>query len=189
MRGRFPIALATVTMASGVAIFAPAIATLPGVESGSARPFIARTAQTDTTPEKSDVPAARPEAPAPDKSTGTPAAVLDDQEVDSILGKGVRSSTGENMGRVVDVLVSRGGKVRGVVIDFGGFLGVGSRKIAIDWNALRFTLPEKAGQISVDLSKDQLRVAPEYKSGEPVVILGAMSPTGATGNTPPAQDK
>jgi hypothetical protein len=187
MRGRFSIALATVTMAT--AVFAPAIATLAGVDRGSARTFISRTAQTETTPQQSDAPAARPDAPAPDKSIGTPAAVLDDQEVDSILGKSVRSSANENMGRVVDVLVSRNGKVRGVVIDFGGFLGVGSRKIAIDWNALRFTLPEKAGQISVDLSKDQLRVAPEYKSGEPVVILGAMSPTGAPGSSPPAQDK
>ena len=42
------------------------------------------------------------------------------------------------MGRIVDVIVDRAGAVRAAVIDFGGFLGVGSRKIVVDWNALRF---------------------------------------------------
>ena len=37
---------------------------------------------------------------------------------------------------VVDVLVDRSGLPLGAVIDFGGFLGVGSRKIAIDWQLL-----------------------------------------------------
>ena len=182
MHGRIPIYLATITAAVGAAILVPPIAMRPGADARIAGTYLLRTAQTDATGEQSAAP--------PDKAAiGTPAAVLDDKEVDSILGKTVRSSSGETMGRIVDVLVSRGGKVRGVVIDFGGFLGVGSRKIAIDWNALRFTTPEKAGQISVDLSKDQLRVAPEYKSGEPVVILGAAVPAGTAPGSPPAPDK
>jgi len=39
------------------------------------------------------------------------------------------------MGRIVDVIVDLAGVVRAAVIDFGGFLGVGSRKIVVDWNA------------------------------------------------------
>jgi hypothetical protein len=35
--------------------------------------------------------------------SGTPAVVLDDQEVSAILGKGVGSNAGEDMGRIVDV--------------------------------------------------------------------------------------
>ena len=46
--------------------------------------------------------------------------------------------TDENMGRIVDVIVDQAGTARAAIIDFGGFLGVGSRKIAVDWNALRF---------------------------------------------------
>ena len=45
------------------------------------------------------------------------------------------------MGRIVDVLVDRRGQVRAAIIDFGGFLGVGSRKIAVDWSALHFPPP------------------------------------------------
>src|SRR5262245_65323111 len=66
------------------------------------------------------------------------ATVFDNQDVQSILGRQVLGSAGENLGRVIDIVVDRNGQVRAAVIDFGGFLGVGSRKIAVDWNALRF---------------------------------------------------
>src|SRR5436309_14729144 len=75
------------------------------------------------TPEQ---PASPPnEAARAAPGAGTPATVIDNQVVIAILGKGVRGSGGEDMGRVVDVLVDRAGQVRAAVIDFGGFLGVG----------------------------------------------------------------
>ncbi len=43
-----------------------------------------------------------------------------------ILGKDVVSATGEKMGPIVDVLFDGTGKPRAAVIDFGGFLGVGT---------------------------------------------------------------
>lgn len=107
---------------------------------------------------------------------GTPATVVDDQELDGLLGKNVRSSAGEDMGRVVDILVNKSGNVRAVVIDFGGFLGVGTRKIAVDWNALRFPESGKLDRITLELTRNQVRVAPEYRPGEPVVVLGSSSP-------------
>ena len=76
------------------------------------------------------------------------------------------------MGRIVDVIVNRSGQVRAAVIDFGGFLGVGSRKIAVDWNALRFEPGGKPDRITVDLTRNSVRLAPEYKEGAPVVVLG-----------------
>ena len=64
--------------------------------------------------------------------------ILETQEVQSILGREVRSTADENMGRIVDILVDDQGRVRAAIIDFGGFLGVGSRKIAVEWKALHF---------------------------------------------------
>jgi sporulation protein YlmC with PRC-barrel domain len=104
---------------------------------------------------------------------GTPATVIDDREVEGILGKSVRSTAGEDMGRIVDVIVNRDGQVRAAVIDFGGFLGVGSRKIAVDWSALRFPPDGKTDHVIVELTRDQVRLAPEYRPGQPVVVLGA----------------
>jgi hypothetical protein len=119
-------------------------------------------------------------APPPNPSPGTPAVVLDDQEVSTILGKSVRSNAGEDMGRIVDIIVSRDVQVRAAIIDFGGFLGIGTRKIAVDWRALNFAPAGKPGSITVDLTRNQVRLAPEYKRGEPVVVVSSASPERAT---------
>jgi hypothetical protein len=100
--------------------------------------------------------------------------VFDHQEVQGVLGREVRSGANENMGRIVDVVVDRNGQVRAAIIDFGGFLGVGSRKIAVAWNALRFASdPNKTAPIGLELTRDEVRAAPEYKEDKPVVVLGA----------------
>src|SRR4051812_5084240 len=101
--------------------------------------------------------------------------VLGSKQAEGVLGKEVRSSAGENMGRIVDVIVDKAGRVRAAVIDFGGFLGVGSRKIAVDWNALSFTPPDEARRdvITVELTRDQVKAAPEYKDKKAVIVLGA----------------
>ena len=128
-------------------------------------------------PPQDSAPSAAPPAPviAPSANppSGTPAVVLDDQEVSAILGKSVRSSAGEDMGRIVDVIVSRDGEIRAAIIDFGGFLGIGTRKIAVDWRALNFAPAGKPGTISLELTRNQVRLAPEYKRGEPVVVVSA----------------
>ncbi len=101
--------------------------------------------------------------------------ILNTHEVEGILGREVLSAANENMGRVVDVLVDHRGQVRAAIIDFGGFLGVGSRKIAVDWNALHFPPPGKpGGQIKLELNRDQVNAAPAYQDGKPVVVLGAL---------------
>jgi hypothetical protein len=120
-------------------------------------------------PQQAQPPPAQP-APATPEIT-----VLDKHEVEGVLGREVLSATNENMGRIVDVLVDRTGQVRAAIIDFGGFLGVGSRKIAVDWNALHFPPPGKAGaRIALELTRDQVKAAPEYQEGKPVVVLGAL---------------
>jgi sporulation protein YlmC with PRC-barrel domain len=122
----------------------------------------ARTDQPDVSP-----PANPPVAPA--------VPILESHELQGILGREVRSATGENMGRIVDVVVDRAGQVRAAVIDFGGFLGVGSRKIAVDWNALSFPPPDdKAGRVTLEFTRDQVKAGPEYQAGKPVVVLGAQ---------------
>ena len=52
------------------------------------------------------------------------------------------------MGRIVDVLVDGQGMARAAIIDFGGFLGVGSRKIAVAWQALHFVPPARSATAS-----------------------------------------
>jgi hypothetical protein len=109
------------------------------------------------------------------EGVGTPSVtVLDKREVQGILGRDVRSTADENVGRIVDALVDGAGTARAAIIDFGGFLGVGSRKIAVDWKALHFVpAADKRYGIVLELTRDQVKPAPEYKESKPIVVLGA----------------
>jgi PRC-barrel domain len=101
--------------------------------------------------------------------------ILDSDEARGILGREVLSAADENMGRIVDVIVDRSGLMRAAIIDFGGFLGVGNRKIAVEWSALHFPPPGQANtKITLDLTRDQVKAAPEYQDGKPIVVLGAL---------------
>jgi hypothetical protein len=125
--------------------------------------------------EQKAAPPAAPKEAAP-KEAAPPASVtiIEATDAHGVLGRDVRSPADEDMGRIVDVIVDRAGQVRAAVIDFGGFLGVGSRKIVVDWNALHFgKIANKGESITLELTKDQVKAAPEYKEDAPIVVLGA----------------
>jgi hypothetical protein len=121
-------------------------------------------------PQSNPAAAAAPKEPAPPPSV----TVIGARDAHGVLGRDVRSPTDEDMGHIVDVIVDRSGSVRAAVIDFGGFLGVGSRKIVVDWSALHFgQVASKSDSITLELTKEQVTAAPEYKEDTPVVVLGA----------------
>jgi hypothetical protein len=100
--------------------------------------------------------------------------IIGAQDAHGVLGRDVRSTADQDMGHIVDVIVDRAGQVRAAVIDFGGFLGVGSRKILVDWDALHFGhIANKGESITLDLTKEQVMAAPEYKEDKQMVVLGA----------------
>ena len=94
-------------------------------------------------------------------------------KVVAILGQPVIGPLGTEVGRLVDVLVGQNGLPQAAVIDFGGFMGVGSRKIAVHWNTLHFNPGDPKYPIVLDLLPDQIKAAPAYQ-GEtkpaPVVV-------------------
>ncbi|HEY3893655.1 MAG TPA: PRC-barrel domain-containing protein [Bradyrhizobium sp.] len=120
--------------------------------------------------QQNPTPPVTPKPPAPPASV----TIIGAKEAHGVLGRDVRSAANEDMGHIVDVIVDRAGTARAAIIDFGGFLGVGSRKIAVDWNALRFgRVADTSDAITLELTKDQVKAAPEYKEDTPIVVLGA----------------
>ncbi|AWN55690.1 photosystem reaction center protein H [Methylobacterium sp. 17Sr1-1] len=159
-------------------VAAPAPASTPAPAAPAAP---APATQGPSAPAPANQPPANP-APAaqnPAIPPGTPATVLDTQDYDGVLGKPVRSAAGEDMGRIIDIIVDKDGRPRAAIIDFGGFLGVGSRKIAVDWRALHFSADNKPGRAVLQLNRNQVRVSPEYKPGDPIVVLGPAGPVPA----------
>jgi hypothetical protein len=103
----------------------------------------------------------------------------------SILGRKVRGQDGDDLGRVVDVLADSQGRVRVAIIEFGGFLGVGNRRIAVDWSLLKFQPEDPEAPVVLDVDKRKLQGAPEYKgAARPLVLMGPEA-TAATRPTAP----
>jgi PRC-barrel domain len=143
----------------------------------------AAAARAENEPQPASSAAANPSAPAKEEAPPPSVTIIGAREAHGVLGRDVRSPTDEDMGHIVDVIVDRTGTVRAAVIDFGGFLGVGSRKIVVDWNALHFgQVANKGDSITLELTKAQVAAAPEYKEDAPIVVLGAA------GNLQPLED-
>jgi len=109
---------------------------------------------TATTPKAGPPPPKNLEPLAPAESTG-------------VLGRKVVGPDGKDLGLVVDVIVAADGSPIGAIIDFGGFLGVGSRKIAVDWRLLRFAPGRPDWQVLLTLGRADIQAAPEYKPDAP----------------------
>ena len=80
-------------------------------------------------------------------------------EADRIIGKTLVTSAGEEAGEVSDVLVTADGRIVAVLVDQGGVLGVGERKVALAWTQIQL----QGDQLQVNMSADEIGQLPEYK--------------------------
>ncbi len=70
----------------------------------------------------------------------------------------------ENVATVDDVLMTRDGEIRGILVDVGGFLGIGARTVALDMDALDIVYDSDSDDFYVVFasSREELEAAPEY---------------------------
>jgi hypothetical protein len=120
----------------------------------------------------------------PRLGSSTPEVKPIDASVASILGKKVQGVDGGDLGRVVDVQADGNGRVRLVIIEFGGFLGVGNRRSAIDWGLLRFHPDEPDRPITLSVSAKQVQGTPEYRQTPHPSALMAPTDAPATDSGP-----
>ncbi len=169
------ILLTTVCLLGGTRLHAalpPGPETEPAAEPATAPPLSSPLAPEP--PKPAPLPAAvvaapaKPPAPPPAaaaKPEAAPPAPVQKIAAGGILGRTVVGPDNQAIGRVVDVLVDAGSNPRAAVIDFGGFMGVGSRRIAVNWSDLSFPPVSADGTdstIKLDLTSEQIMTAPEY---------------------------
>jgi hypothetical protein len=96
---------------------------------------------------------------------------------EAILGQRVTDQDGKEIGRLVDILVDANGQPQAAVIDFGGFMGVGNRKVAVHWQALRFTPADPKHKITLSMTPEQIKAAPEFLDpNKPVPVVTGVDP-------------
>jgi uncharacterized protein YrrD len=87
----------------------------------------------------------------------------------------------ESVGTVDDVIVSRDGQVRGVMLDVGGFLGIGARSVMVSMDQITLVGDATNDQVYVvfTATREQLEQAPEYAHGERTVEADQPEPAAA----------
>src|SRR5688500_12772578 len=54
-----------------------------------------------------------------------------DLRASDIIGMDVRNTANEDLGEIADVVIDDGKTIRAIVLDVGGFLGIGERRVAV----------------------------------------------------------
>jgi len=92
---------------------------------------------------------------------------LDDQQyvVEEMIGNDVINRYGERIGTIRDFIVGEQAQIEGVILGVGGLLGLGERRVALNWDAIQMHRdPEDREQFElvVDVDQETLEEAPRF---------------------------
>lgn len=87
-------------------------------------------------------------------------------QASDLIGAEVKTSADEDVGTVSNLLIDENGQIVAVVVGVGGFLGMGERDVAIGWDDVTKSGASDDLELRIDVTRDGLRSAPEYKSKE-----------------------
>src|SRR3954469_14122015 len=97
-------------------------------------------------------------------ATRTTARVATLLTVSEIQGSTVRNRQREEIGDIDEVLIEPdSGRVRFAILSVGGFLGLGSTRVAVPWSA--FEISRQGGTITyvLDATRERLEKAPRVE--------------------------
>jgi sporulation protein YlmC with PRC-barrel domain len=84
---------------------------------------------------------------------------------EEIIGTNVYGPDDQHIGAIGDlVLAEDGGKIDAIIIDFGGFLGIGTKEVAIGYEDLQFYADENGDNRSLvlNVTREQMEAAPAF---------------------------
>jgi sporulation protein YlmC with PRC-barrel domain len=80
---------------------------------------------------------------------------------DRVEGTTVYNTAGDKLGTIDDLMIDKlSGQVRYAVLEFGGFLGIGTDRYPIPWNMLKYDTAQDGYVVPLD--KAALDGAPRY---------------------------
>jgi hypothetical protein len=160
-------------------------------------------AQTPTTPNSSTSPSASPNTSSPSTSMPSTSAAGSNQPVtqqstdqglfSKFNGTDVIGTDDAKIGDVSDVLFDKSGNVDALIVGVGGFLGIGSKDVALPINSFQ-VVPGANGaadKLRLSMNKDQIKQMADFKplAPPPTTTGSATSPAGQGGSrtTAPAR--
>lgn len=88
-------------------------------------------------------------------------------KAEDLKGIDVISPTGQKLGDIDDFVLTGDGKVDAVIVEFGGFLGMGTKHVAVAYDGLKFMVgPNNERYLVVNVTKDQLNAQLDYNKDD-----------------------
>lgn len=84
---------------------------------------------------------------------------------EKVIGTSVYNAQGDKLGSIDDVMIDKvSGQVRYAVLEFGGFLGMGTDRYPLPWQKLKYDT--QMDGYMVPMTKEQLDAAPKYNEND-----------------------
>ena len=81
----------------------------------------------------------------------------------ALIGAKVHNSNNDTIGSVEDIYIDNNGSIQAVVVSVGGFLGMGTKDVAVKWSDIKFGHDGKSLTLTTNWTKDSLKALPDYK--------------------------
>jgi sporulation protein YlmC with PRC-barrel domain len=166
--------------ALALALAAPAYAQTAAPDSGTKmersapadNPAATDKSQGPTAPDKgaSSMPGTKADkSAAADKATTQTGGFITQQAesqkmAETMIGMKVQNPQKESVGKVSDLILDDQNRIVGAVVSVGGFLGIGDKHVGLAWNELQVQGSGSDQVATVNLTKDQLKSAPSFKT-------------------------
>ena len=104
---------------------------------------------------------ATPQTTTPAPALTTPAAAGEAVRAADMIGRSVQGSDSKPLGKVRDAVVdAQSGKIQKLVIASGGFLGLGAKNVALDFD--RVEVRPEGGIVAKDVTQKDVEAMPRY---------------------------
>jgi sporulation protein YlmC with PRC-barrel domain len=89
-------------------------------------------------------------------------AVPTGKTIQDYYNQSVYDPSNNKIGNIDDVLVSDRGQIEAFMVGVGGFLGAGSKDVAVPFGAVHAQMKDGSWYLTIEATKDQLRAAPGF---------------------------
>ncbi|WP_286202196.1 MULTISPECIES: PRC-barrel domain-containing protein [unclassified Labrenzia] len=91
-------------------------------------------------------------------------AVVAELTADDLEGANIYDANDEDIGEIDSLIVSQDGTIEKVILDVGGFLGIGEREVAVTFDELQIIRNEDGSdlRVYVGATKEELEAQPDY---------------------------
>lgn len=87
-------------------------------------------------------------------------------QASELIGTELKTSGDESVGEIGDLIIDQNGQVVAVVVSVGGFLGMGEKHVAIEWDAVQMSATPDNQELRVDTTREELESAPNFEKQE-----------------------